>query len=175
MKYIIDIEKEPYLQESDPFFDSGLYRASNFKSLVFDQNGLAKLTPYTEPDRKAIEDDVWEFVRTVTDMTETQRKECFGGVTCDLDDYLTFQEAKSKYEEWLKQKDNELHIGDEVTLTNGRTTSVVIGFYYGSANLLYENGDIGQYPKNGCQKTGRHFPEVAQLFEKMRGDSDETD
>ena len=43
-------------------------------------NTNLKLTPYTEPDRKAIEDEVWEFVRIITDMTEKQRIECFGGL-----------------------------------------------------------------------------------------------
>lgn len=39
-KYIIEFEDEP--------FGNGLYKAKGFNSLVFDQNGLDRLTPFEE-------------------------------------------------------------------------------------------------------------------------------
>jgi len=84
MKYIIDIPTE---------MDEATARYWN-------ETTDMTLVPYTEPDRKAIEDEVWEFVRIITDMTEKQRIECFGGATCNLDEYLTYKEAKAKYEAW---------------------------------------------------------------------------
>ena len=132
----------------------------------------ASLTPYTEPDRNAIEAEVWEFASMLMNMHPDVAEDIYwsmnGGKGIGVAAEMTYQEAKSKYEAWKKHKD-EIHVGDEVTLTNGRTTSVVIGFCYGSANLLYKNGDVGQYPKDGCQKTGKHFDEVAELLEKLRG------
>ena len=44
-KYIIEFEPEPFDRESDETF---LWRASGFNALVFDKNGLDKLTPYDE-------------------------------------------------------------------------------------------------------------------------------
>lgn len=44
MKYIIDIEDEP-MKGTD---GSKVYRAKGFQSLVFDENGLKKLTPLSE-------------------------------------------------------------------------------------------------------------------------------
>ena len=44
-KYIIEIEGEPFVKLSALFGKEGLYRAKGFKSLVFDQVGLGKLTP----------------------------------------------------------------------------------------------------------------------------------
>ena len=55
MKYIIEIEDEPFGRNDDPLIPHGmdeLYRAKGFRSLVFDENGLNKLTPYVEPAPK---------------------------------------------------------------------------------------------------------------------------
>lgn len=141
---------------------------------IIDSTGMA-IVPYDEPDRKAIEDEVWEFVRIITDMTEAQRKECFGGVTCNLDEYMTYQEAKAKYEAWKKQKD-EIRVGDEVTYTlcGDTATFIVLGKkknkYYGFNPNAPDYNDVGEYcDADMLKKTGRHFPEVAELLEKMRG------
>lgn len=107
MKYIIDIPDDTTCINVLKYEDRKCVAARSYI--------IPDLTPYTESDCKAIEDeavetienDVWEFVRIITDMTEAQRKECFGGATCDLDDYLTYQEAKAKYEAWLKQEEGE--------------------------------------------------------------------
>ena len=47
MKYIIEIEDEPLVRDGEK-----LWKASAFKSLVFDQNGLDKLTPYQESEKE---------------------------------------------------------------------------------------------------------------------------
>ena len=44
-KYIIEIEDDEFIQNEG---NEILYRAKGFKSLVFDQNGLDKLTPLKE-------------------------------------------------------------------------------------------------------------------------------
>jgi len=45
-KYIIEIEDTPFMT---PFTDLGLYKAKNFKTLVFDEEGLKKLELYEAP------------------------------------------------------------------------------------------------------------------------------
>lgn len=48
MKYIIEIEEEPFGRNDDPVIPHGmdeLYRAKGFNALVFDKHGLDKLTP----------------------------------------------------------------------------------------------------------------------------------
>ena len=160
-KYIIDIP--------DSFVDikNGLHipmdKTGNFRI----DTGIT-LTPYTEPDRKAIEDEVWEFVRIITDMTEKQRIECFGGKSCDLDEYWTYQDAKAKYEAWKKQKD-EICVGDEV-IYNSRTRAVVLKpetkEKYGT--ILTSEFDTIVVTHDELEKTGRHFPEIAELLKKMK-------
>ena len=48
MKYIIEIEDEPFVRKSALYGEEALYRANGFKSLVFDETGLKKLTPLPE-------------------------------------------------------------------------------------------------------------------------------
>lgn len=48
MKYVIEIEDEPFVRKSALYGEEALYRANGFKSLVFDETGLKKLTPLPE-------------------------------------------------------------------------------------------------------------------------------
>lgn len=47
MKYIIEIEDEPLTRDGE-----AVYRAKGFRSLVFDENGLKKLTPFGTPEQE---------------------------------------------------------------------------------------------------------------------------
>ena len=47
-KYIIEIEEEPLVRQSALYGEDAVYRASGFKSLVFDQSGLDKLTLFDD-------------------------------------------------------------------------------------------------------------------------------
>ena len=75
-------------------------------------------------------------------------------------------------EEWLKQKD-EIHVGDEVVtddvLSNGFVTRID---EYKDANIVWEMGGTGCVNAALLKKTGRHFPEVAELLEKIRGEEE---
>lgn len=56
MKYIIEIEDEPFGRNDDPNIPHGmdvLYKAKGFNSLVFDQFGLDKLTPLDKELKEA--------------------------------------------------------------------------------------------------------------------------
>lgn len=133
-------------------------------------NTYIKAEPYTEPDRESIEDEVWGFVRIITDMTECERKECFGCSTCDLDEYMTYKDAKAKYEAWRKQKD-KIRVGDEV-IYNSRTKAIVLKpetkERYGTILTTSELATIS-VSHDDLEKTGRHFDEIEELMKKMRG------
>lgn len=58
-KYIIELEDENYHQQSDSEPSDCLWRVKGFNSLVFDEVGLRKLTPYTEPDIEQIKDETY--------------------------------------------------------------------------------------------------------------------
>lgn len=60
-KYIITLEEIPFERfHSYNVPSERLYRVQGFNSLVFDGNGLSKLTPYTEPNLEAIRKEVYE-------------------------------------------------------------------------------------------------------------------
>ena len=129
-----------------------------------------ELTLYTEPDRKTIEDEVWEFVRIITDMTEKQRIECFGGASCDLDEYLTYRDAKAKYEEWRKRKD-EIHEYDEIISEVPDNKAIIVCIdIWGQWHCINADGsfmvEINQ--QGYWKKTGRSFPELGDVLKKMR-------
>lgn len=166
MKYIIDMPDDAEWIE--------VYKSKHSSNSVKCFDGYSvlvhTLTPYTEPDRKAIEDEVWEFVDFIIwEMDVEDRDGCFDRKLHShvFHDY-TYQEAKSKYEEWLKQKD-EIKVGDEVYITNPNVKDIVTkvkknGFAY----LLCDDGEYHVMEIDSLIKTGRHFPEVAELLEKMR-------
>jgi hypothetical protein len=137
------------------------------------------MTPYTEPDeqenRQKVEQEVWEFVRIITDMTEKQRIECFGGASCDLDAYWTYQDAKARYEEWKADKEH-IRVGDEVEITGNteRENAIVLRLYQPKqykpiADIWWYDGTVEtKVIVEKLVRTGRHFPEVAGLLKKMR-------
>ena len=124
---------------------------------------------HTEPDRKAIEDEVWEFATTCTKMDGSDSVDVFGGFSVDSFTKYSYQEAKVKYEEWKKQKD-EIRVGDEVELYDG-----IKGLVYIVGEEMLEGAYLncdGLIPfcwsKKDCRKTGKHFDEIAELLKKMK-------
>ena len=171
MKYIIEIEDEPFGRNDDPVIPHGmdkLYRAKGFKSLVFDKNGLDKLIPYTEPERKAIEDEVWCFAWEVLQLDLPVFRKIFGYDT----DKMDYRDYKDKYEAWLEQKD-KIYVGDEVT--DGKGYKGIATYIQSEVcDVLWYDGTVTEdTDKKELSKTGRHFPEVVQLMVKMREDTDD--
>lgn len=122
---------------------------------------------HTEPDRKAIEDEVWEFTTTCTKMDGSDSVDVFGGFSVDSFTKYSYQEAKAKYEEWKKQKD-EIRVGDEVALQDGNFKYVVMGFHFNTAYLLASDGSVSKFPVSKLRKLNRHFNETEELLKKMR-------
>lgn len=143
---------------------------------IIDSTGLT-IIPYIEPDRKAIEDEVWEFARRMISISGKEVSEMWGCTTNfgEVMHNTSYQEAKSKYEAWLKQKD-EIKVGDEVEYEScGEVVKFIVTGVNGSRVYGFkspcEYDDVGDYSDiDGLHKTGRHFPEVAELLQKMRGE-----
>lgn len=175
MKYIIEFEDEYSMNEGGMKY----HQCKQVPYWSVSHGIIKNLTPYTEPDLnplvdeavETIENEVWEFVRIITDMTETQRKDCFGGATCNLDEYMTYQEAKAKHEAWLKQKE-EIRVGDEVETESGNKACVLYENPDGTQMFVFKaDGTAAWWSKCAIHKTGKNHPEVAELLEKMRGES----
>ena len=164
MKYIIDVP------------DEGKYRlgqayifANDGERLVASCN-LTDLTPYTEPDREAIEDEAWEFAWEVLQLDLPVFREIFGHDT----DKMDYRDYKYKYETWKKQKD-EIHVGDElkqITVSGSPTGAkcIVVKTDGDKMNGIGKDGSLvvcSSQVKRWWRKTGKSFPEVAELLKKM--------
>lgn len=99
MKYIIEFEDEPYMREDGIDY----YTCKSARWYKLGDTIINRLAPYTEPDRKAIEDEVWGFAWEVLQLDLPVFREIFG---CDTDK-MDYRDYKSKYEAWLKQKDEK--------------------------------------------------------------------
>lgn len=173
-KYIIEIEDDPFTRYECLPGEEALYRANGFRSLVFDQNGLDKLTPYEEPDESAVElqgaEKAWELAKKISIMPDEAKKEVWG-----TDKYNTinlgysYAEAAKRYEAWQKKvADDEIKVGDEVRC--GNIHGIVLQVTEKSITVINTNGYVAiTDDKREWGKTGRHFPEVAELLKKIGG------
>ena len=184
-KYIIDIpDEEETMWEGfngDLFIPITMNKGT--KTWV---NTDLKMTPYTEPDRKAIEDEVWDFARRIIcpsdcceDSISRYIKEIFGKEgweTRGIFIEMTYQEAKAKYESWKAKRDelSQIHVGDEVEYECcGEVVKFIVTGVIGSTVYGFKSpcgyDDVGEYCDiEDLRKTGRHFDEAEELLKKMR-------
>jgi len=172
-KYIIELEDEPFVNDN-PFDDEELWRVKGFNSLVFDQNGLDKLTEFDENkyDFDEVYDeayknglnDAWEVAKRIIKSDGAERQRVFGDKwpykdICDL----SASEVIAK----LKAYEEKIEVGDEVTFINGEK-GVVIGVYNDELRILTEHKQLELRHESQVTKTGRHFSEVAQVLQKLK-------
>ena len=93
---------------------------------------------------------------------------------------ITAQEAIAKIKEYEdKQKQDTVQVGDEIVL-NGNASheneKAIILAYDGKSypyNVLMSNGDSEWIKEDAIEcKTGRHFDQIAEVLEKMRGEKE---
>ena len=173
MKYIIDVPDMAYNQ--DYSYDEILH---TLKLKFYDDNlsceVLLDAESYTEPDRKAIEDEVWELADYMCKMSPTERTLCFAfEYPSEVTTNLTYQEAKSKFEKWV-EKDGTFDTGDEVYDKEIDSKGVILRRYNSDTlDILWDDGSAGEtIGIKAITKTGRHFDEVEELLKEMRGEKE---
>ena len=108
---------------------------------------------------------VWEAVRKIGDMTLEEQGKIFNTITLrDIVSKFTASEVIEKLK--VYEEDAEIKVGDEVITASGK--AVVTGV--GPVHFEYDNADgsHGFDKVKNVKKTGRHFSEIAAVFEKMR-------
>ena len=152
MKYVIEIEDEPFGRNDNPVIPHGmdeLYRAKGFNALVFDEHGLDKLTPLDkalsselgEAYHKGFEagsheattleyqqgiDDAWGTIIKIALIPYAERSEIFDGQQDILSIVQKFSpsEVTAKLREYEQQKADEIKVGD--IITDGKINYLVI-------------------------------------------------
>ena len=190
MKYIIELENRNYVNGSS-CKDDILYRVKGFKSLVFDQNGLDKLTPYDQDEayRRGFDDahkisieecqrsyekgiaEAWGFARHLNavspNITDNIYLSANGGKGMYVALEMTYEDAKKEYEEYFqRKKEKAFCVGAEVENEDGEYAYVLIPDYDGDLVLSMEKyvcPQIQQKHKWKC--TGRVNETLKRMFE----------
>lgn len=92
--------------------------------------------------------------------------------TADILRTNTASEAIAKLKAYEEQKKpDEIKVGDEVTPKSNDINwlGVVVGVDDTNAMVMTRDGYTAMYRLEILKKTGRHFPQVAELLEQMKG------
>lgn len=142
-----------------------------------DEDTLDPYTPYDES--KAYQrglNDAWEAARKIVDSRNfTELSSVFDGGNDETRGYTfrtpyyvinnyTAEEAIAKLRAY--EEAQEIHVGDEVETVCEKFVVTLIGNdnYFG----VEKGGALISASKDYCKKTGRSFPEVAALLDKMK-------
>lgn len=141
-----------------------------------------------DPDEKANADfdagyaeglrEAWEAAKTAHQMADDKRERYIGyHLLGDVFDELTpaqVIEGVREYKE--KQKaEQEIKVGDEVIKRLEKSTITFVLFAVSDDRIYGFTKDglwVACYKKE-VRKTGRHFSEIAEVMEAMKGDGDE--
>ena len=122
--------------------------------------------------------DAWEAARKIANLVSGEQRrlfDCFGiyPIACRFSAHEAIEKLKT-----YEQEQEEIKVGDEVErILDGEVDSKAVfleedkGYYH----CLFWTGRFFttlSYPKKQFRKTGRHFPEIAAVLEKMRGEQE---
>lgn len=115
---------------------------------------IAKIKEYEEKqkqDEKSCDECSWKY--TADDDYDEWRKHCLRCINrCCFEPMRT---------------DNEIKVGDEVIFPNGKKG--IVWLIYG--NECHTMGDYNRVcPKEYLKRTGRHFDQIAEVLEQLKGE-----
>ena len=183
-KYIIEIEEEPLVRKSDLHGEDAVYRASGFKSLVFDQSGLNMLIPANkvltcgDADRLESEgykrgyknglEKAWKAARWICQCQDVfWLYQTFGAKETDrIIQKITVEEGIEAMENY---EDSSIVAGNEVEINDGIKAVVLDemnedGVFY----VLTENGCVEKVNRTEMSPTGRQTININELLDKLR-------
>lgn len=113
--------------------------------------------------------DAWEAARKIGYSLKTSIvTEIFGTpYSSQIFSDTSAAEAIAKIRQYEQEKEQKIKVGDEVNAPCGK--AVVTGMENDSARYVYSSGEYGFMEKSNLTRTGRHFPEIAAVLQKMKG------
>ena len=120
--------------------------------------------------------DAWEAARKIANMPYEDGEKIFGVGGWHIIEKCTAAEVIEKLKAHEQEKEQDkFHVGDEFENESGK--KFVVLKMNGKEIDRYIDVDGKTYcmtvKYKGMRKTGRHFPEVAAVLEKMRGESND--
>lgn len=121
--------------------------------------------------------DAWMCVRKLMrGLNYDERNEIFGCTDqATLIGLYSASEVIAKIKAWEdKQTDDEIKVGDEVYLIEGYpriVTTVFMDSVLGEqVGTITSSGNYATYKIKDIHKTGRHFDQISEVLEQMRGE-----
>lgn len=182
-KYIIEISG--VFKNEDQRFRKPLYKMMHFNSLVFDEEGISRLIPYEPNNGEEYQrglNDAWEAARKIAGapslggLTTHEVMELFGtSLATEVMYMVTVDQAIEKLRTYEAEKnaEEEIKVGDEVE--TDYTGNVIIagkpkdGWY---VTIAKNFARYSIHESHIIKKTGRHFPQVAELLDAMAEDGE---
>lgn len=125
------------------------------------------LKDYAEKAYQRGLNDAWEAARTL--WNTPARKEIFGYTTFNtVLTTLTAQEAIEKIRQYEREKEEQIQVGDEIETPSGLKGYVVNFTDDELVHYVSSEGRFGTMGMSAVSKTGRHFPEIAEVLQKMK-------
>ena len=113
-------------------------------------------------------DDAWKCARKISSMDSKTRDEIFDRViTSSIVGENTASEAIEKIRAY-EQGQEEIKVGDEVKAPFGKAIIFKIDNENDAYTYVYADGAWGWDHEENISKTGRHFPEIAEVLQKMK-------
>lgn len=173
-KYIVELKKNETLYKATT-------RESDGTAYVCSAIG----TPYVNPDLEQVREeayqkglsDAWEAARKICAMDSRSRDEIFGAViTTNILDHNSASKALEEiraHEQAQKEKEEQIQAGDEVENTQTGVKFIVTHIWEnnrGEQGVSGFNQECSSFSTalSLVFKTGRHFPEIAEVLQKMR-------
>lgn len=164
-KYIIEIEDKPVTKDGVE-----LWKACGFNSLVFDEEGLKRLTEYKEDDDQHIYNTGFEHgANTATDAIKwlfqhVPDEDIFDGNY--VEDILILNSIKDIVNFISDYEENHLEVGDEIIFDDD-IKGVVLDVDLNDIYILNENGCAIKAKRQSLKKTGRNFTEILQVIGRL--------
>lgn len=151
------------------------------KMLLSAQNTqLSRLSSYTHGDvdeayQRGL-NDAWEMVKEISLLSPEEAEEIFPGAEKYNRYNLGYSgaEAMKAYQTYQQQKEDAIKIGDEVRFNHDDIRAVILDQADKEETwwLYTENGCIEEWQEAYVRKTGRTFPQIAEVLQAMQKGSE---
>ena len=123
-------------------------------------------------------DDAWKAAKKIWEYDTTTLKEIFGEGVMRMDWFMKFTASEAIEKIWqYEQEKGKIQVGDQVENTQTGVKFIVTHLWKnnrGEQGVSGFNRECSAFSTtlSLVVKTGRHFPEIAAVLEKMRGEQD---
>ena len=180
-KYIIELPDDEHL------ISWWIYTGTEDGKQHIDFHEVVK-TPYKEPDPEAIKQEAyqrglaeaWEAARKIAKLNTDEQKRLFGcfGIYFVAHEFSAHEAIEKIRQHEQEREDVEFHVGDEFVTKNNKDFGVIVAanakrvlvLWKDDADIVDENNRefTTKWAKERFAKTGRNFPEIAEVFKKMQ-------